>query len=62
MELSETEKEQERKVANNDVIRHFERRTIAMCHSQFHRKRIFRGALYNNSQVLISFHKFPLTQ
>ena len=35
MKLSETEQEQERKVANNDVIRHFERRTIAMCHSRF---------------------------
>ncbi len=45
MESSETEQEQKRKVANNDVISHFERRTIAMCHSRFHRKRIFRGVL-----------------
>jgi hypothetical protein len=45
MKLSETEQEQERKVANNDVISYFERRTIAMCHSQFHRKRIFRDTL-----------------
>ncbi len=69
MESSETEQEQKRKVVNNDVISHFERRllqkpsttaklalpmlrlgnrtkfTIAMCHSRFHRKRIFRGVL-----------------
>jgi len=45
MKSSETEQEQNRKVANNDVIRHFERRTIAMCHRRFHRKRIFRGVV-----------------
>jgi len=75
MESSETKQEQERKVANNDVIRHFEQRllqkpsttaklalpmlrlgnrtkfTIAMYHSRFHRKRIFRGA--HNNKIYI---------
>jgi len=40
-------------VANNDVIRHFEQRTMAMCHSQFCRKRIFRGAL-QATRILVS--------
>ncbi len=43
--LGEAEPEQARKVANNGVISHFEQRTMAMCYSQFCRKRIFRGAL-----------------
>jgi len=47
MKLSEIEQEQKQKVANNCVIRHFERRTIAMCRRRFHRKRIFRRAHKN---------------
>jgi len=43
--LREAEPEQARKEVNNCVIRHFEQRTMVMCHSQFCRKGIFRGAL-----------------
>ncbi len=43
--LSEAEPEQARKVVNNGVISHFKQRTMAMCHSQFCRKGIFRGTL-----------------
>ena len=50
--LSEAEPEQARKVANNDVIRHFEQRTMAMCHSQICRKGIFRCALMRNCLYL----------
>jgi len=45
--LSEAKPEQARKEVNNGVISLFEQRTMAMRHSQFCRKRIFRSTLKN---------------